>query len=237
MYNKEKLANINRDLIDMELWNKNQLNKFKNYYFGLSYSQLEILIKELISIYGVANLDLEELVETHKNYSELAKSYNSDARVSINYFVFNNNIGLAFPYNEDFVGIVRRCGGKYNKKNNGYIVEPQDVEGILRKLEDMDADCINAREELKVILPILFKRKEVEIQNKKEQERIAEEKRLASIKFVGKSPTNDYGYFQSLQSQFANEDEIIREQIKRDRKLKIQAKIEAVKHIFSVKKD
>ncbi|GEM_PF-2765654 len=235
MYNENYLADVNRNLIDMKVWNNTQLKMFSNYYYGLSYAQLEKLTKELITVYDKVNLDINELEETYKHYAELSETHNSDVKVSINYYIYNNDVGISFPYNDEFINLLRMFG-KYDKKNNGYIVNAKTADGILRKLEDLNADCSNARKGLEKTLPFIFKKIEINEREEKEKKYIEEEAVLNEITFIGKSLTNNYGYFQHAQKVFADEDMKIRKAIKEDKKRRFKENIEKIKSLFSFKR-
>lgn len=232
IYTLEEITEFNREAIKLNLWNEGKMKKYSNVYWGISYQQALEIAKDLMIIYYKLDLDIEKLTSTIYKLSELSDLYKSDSKSSINYYISNNNIGLTTGYNESTMNILKRLG-EYDKLNKGYIIPVALIEQVFNELEMVDADCINAKNDLFILLPELKKKIENEeialLEQKEEAARIEEEERRTAITFVGKSQTNNFGYFQYAQKYFADYENSIME-IKKAKKK--EAKKQAIKEKF-----
>lgn len=197
IYEEKQLEILNRELINEEIFNCTLIKKFKNFYFGLSYSQLTELTFELIKLCPKINYDIDKMVDSYHYYSSKTDEYNSDTNYSISYYISNNMIGLSFKFNETYINCIKKYGGIYDKKNSGWLVKPEFVLDLLQNLLNMEADCICSISAISEVLEVILNKVN-------EKESIIDNCNEDAILFYGKSPTNSMGYFQSSQKKFNN---------------------------------
>lgn len=150
----------------------------RNYFFGLSYSQLADLAERLIKYCDTQlNLDVEKMMETKKYYRKLAKEQSHKEAISVE--IGSKESGIYFSYNQDFIEAIKKVNfkkryfdGKYKcwRVNNFYLLE------ALQYLKKVGAEVDNAikyaKENLKLDKEEFIKEENTIDKFKKEKEKI-----------------------------------------------------------------